>query len=612
MSNNTLGSYYVSLGMKADHDSFDKAKRAIGGVTNNVTRLIGAVRNASVIVATGLGTIANATGSLAAKDLMLAESMDMSSKSLKAWQSVARVAHTDAGAFVGKIAELNTRIWKLTKDGVADDALLESWEKLRHAAGETNAEFLKIDDKQFLNMSADDRAKTILRMGQAIKDKTDAAMYVGNLLGSAGKDITTYLHMTGKNVDMLFNDGMSRVFETEAGMQAGMRYQEAMTKTVESFKSISAESFNQLGGGLVPIFDELNSYLKDHGSEITQRITGFSNDIKTIAEVLAPIVGTSIKTAVNMLVDLTGAVSGLLTGDWDRVGENLKKFFRDFRLGIDGLLFGSEVTEQIKELDAQRDAGLITGSEYLHQKGALVSEKEQKKIRDNAAKNVKNRLGLNDDEYEMYQNIKNYVSNLRELPSHKEIKGTKVVSSYVYTSELPRDMQEFVNKYNLSNKIQNLRAGEIPDGVLKRRENYQKSLLGNEIEADNSIQDGIIRPNGQVTQVAPDDWVFALRDVGNLTNALASKNAPTIPMRSWAALLEDIQQRAMEVIPAMTVHNNANAPQHITINIKQSVESTSNEWLPQTLREQAALGVQDGMQQARDGFRRLQMMSGTL
>jgi len=80
MSNNTLGSYYVSLGMKADHDSFDKAKRAIGGVTNNVTRLIGAVRNASVIVATGLGTIANATGSLAAKDLMLAESMDMSSK----------------------------------------------------------------------------------------------------------------------------------------------------------------------------------------------------------------------------------------------------------------------------------------------------------------------------------------------------------------------------------------------------------------------------------------------------------------------------------------------------------------------------------------------------
>ena len=104
-----------------------------------------------------------------------------------------------------------------------------------------------------------------------------------------------------------------------------------------------------------------------------------------------------------------------------------------------------------------------------------------------------------------------------------------------------------------------------------------------------------------------------MRDVGDFTNALASKNTPAIPMRSWAALLEDIQQRAMEVIPAMSVHNNTNAPQHITININQSVETTSNEWLPQTLREQAAMGVQDGMQQARkESFNRLQMMSGTL
>ena len=38
-------------------------------------------------------------------------------------------------------------------------------------------------------MSADERAKTIIRMGQEIKDKSDAAMYVGDLLGAAGRTL---------------------------------------------------------------------------------------------------------------------------------------------------------------------------------------------------------------------------------------------------------------------------------------------------------------------------------------------------------------------------------------------------------------------------------------
>ncbi len=131
----------------------------------------------------------NATGGLAAKDLMLADSMSMSTKSLKAWQSVARMSHTDAAALTGSIAALDSRIWRLTKDGKPDNQLLESWEKLRRAAGETNAEFKKISGEQFFNMSADERAKTIIRMGQEIKDKSDAAMYVGDLLGAAGRTL---------------------------------------------------------------------------------------------------------------------------------------------------------------------------------------------------------------------------------------------------------------------------------------------------------------------------------------------------------------------------------------------------------------------------------------
>ena len=38
---NSLGSYYVSLGMKADHDAFNKGKQAVEGITNSVSRLVG-------------------------------------------------------------------------------------------------------------------------------------------------------------------------------------------------------------------------------------------------------------------------------------------------------------------------------------------------------------------------------------------------------------------------------------------------------------------------------------------------------------------------------------------------------------------------------------------
>ncbi len=295
MSNGSLGSYYISLGMKSDYDAFNRGKKAVEGVSNSVSRLLGTVRNASVIVATGLGTMMNVTGGLAAKDLMLAESMSMSTKSLKAWQSVARMSHTNVDALIGSIAALDSKIWRLTKDGKPDPQLLESWQKLRSAAGKTNAEFNKIDDQQFFRMSAEDRAKTIIRMGQEIKDKTDAAMYVGDLLGAAGKDLTTYLHMTGKDFDTMFADGMSRVFETEEGMKAGMELQETFGKTVETLKSVASETANQLGGGLVPIFESVNKYFADHGKEITERITGFSNDIQKIATTLAPLWGPPLE-----------------------------------------------------------------------------------------------------------------------------------------------------------------------------------------------------------------------------------------------------------------------------------------------------------------------------
>lgn len=96
-----------------------------------------------------------------------------------------------------------------------------------------------------------------------------------------------------------------------------------------------------------------------------------------------------------------------------------------------------------------------------------------------------------------------------------------------------------------------------------------------------SLKDGIMRPDGTITQVAPDDWVFAARNVGDLAKAFIP------PM------------------PTMAGGNN-----EFVINQTFNINGSSD--LPQVLRQQAYQGTQDGLMQIMEqSSQRLQLMSGT-
>lgn len=612
LMSNSLGSYYVSLGMKADYDAFSKCKHAVEGIANSVSRLVGTVRNASVIVATGLGTIATASGGVASQTLLAADTLGISAKALKEWQIAAKIARVDVNGFIGAMGKLDTAMIQIGANGNMDDKIIMAFGKIKQELRNTHKEFEDISEEQFIKADPEQRVKDVFNLATQIDDQKKAALWVGEILGEQGKSFYQYLKHTGKSINDVLAEGAARVFETEESMEKAMKYNESMIKLSETTKSLLGVLGNEVGGGLTPLLSELDKYLLEHGDEITKRLTGFADNMKTIAEALAPIVGTTISTAIKMLLDLTEAISALIKGDWETVGQKLKLFFRDFRQGVISILYGKKYADEAAEYDAMFERGEIDKHEHGNLIGGIGEKKYQAKIHENAKENIKNRFGFNDDEYEIYEKIQNYISEVQKLPSYQEIIGSKKSQSNVYVSELPTDMKEFAIKYDLGGKIGNLKAGEVTDAALRRREKYQNKLLNNEIEADNAIQDGIIRPNGQVTQVAPDDWVFAMRDVGNFSNALAAQNTPAIPMRSWDALLEDINRHAMDIIPAMTVHNNTNAPQNVVVNQTINI-SSSGDWLPQTIREQASLGVQDGMQQARkESFNRLQMMSGTL
>lgn len=95
------------------------------------------------------------------------------------------------------------------------------------------------------------------------------------------------------------------------------------------------------------------------------------------------------------------------------------------------------------------------------------------------------------------------------------------------------------------------------------------------------VKDGIIRSDGTVTPVAPDDWIFAVRNVGDLARAF-------IPQAAAAP---------------------AGVNEFI---INQTFNINGGSDLPQVLRQQAYQGTQDGLMQImQQSSNRLQLMSGT-
>ena len=93
-------------------------------------------------------------------------------------------------------------------------------------------------------------------------------------------------------------------------------------------------------------------------------------------------------------------------------------------------------------------------------------------------------------------------------------------------------------------------------------------------------EDGILRPDGTLTQVAPDDWVFAVRNVGDLARAF-------IP-------------------PSSSVSGG-----NMELSIVQNFTINGGSDIPQVLKQQAYQGTQDALTLMQQSSTRLQLMSGT-
>ena len=516
MSDTSLGSYHISLGMQADHDSFNKAKQSSDSVSNSIARLVGTVRNSSAIIAAGLGAISIGASKTQTGQAALANAIGISAHSMDRIRVSVKLLGADSKGVTNEMAALENRIQRMNVKGDKIDEVSTAFARLRQEAARTNKEFEDITHEKFIAMNADQRFLTLMQMAEAVKDKTAAGIFISDLLGGASADFLNRLNLTGMSVGTVMKkaEGISTVDETSVKKALG--FQNELNTTTTIAQSYALDFGSNIAAQLTPVLKDLNDFLYNNKDTIKKTLDTIADKVGKIADFVLRLGGGVVETASGV----GEIITGINEGDEEKVKEGYKKAEKQVSDGLNAIGFANGDVAQAK----------LTVQDYF--------DTEQQRANEEAWKESEGEF---------------WASRLRKAFVPKKIEKKSL-------SELPSEIQELVN----------LTGGQ------KAWSQY--------IKPKGAIQDGIIRPNGQITQVAPDDWVFAARNIGDLASAF---------------------------IPESLIHQHTmNAPQDIVIN--QTINITSpTDLLPQTIKEQAHSGAYDALKQVMtEGHRRLALMTG--
>lgn len=173
----------------------------------------------------------------------------------------------------------------------------------------------------------------------------------------------------------------------------------------------------------------------------------------------------------------------------------------------------------------------------------------------------------------------------------EDLKKTSVAQNIYSVRDINQMLQEYAKDNNIKN-YSKLKFEEVPEYIQEALLSYyanggNKTWSPIDLKStkkareERGIDDGIIRPDGTVTKIAPDDWVFAAKNVGDMARAFIPQN-----------------------------YNSVSAPAEYSI--VQNFTINGGNDMPQVIRQQAYRGTQEGLLEVMNqSSRRLQLMSGT-
>lgn len=527
MANNNIGGFFVSLGMKVDQ-SFKAGEEAI-------SRFLG-ITGKAVAATTGLAKVA---GVVENSNLKLAKAIGISGEDLKAWQDTVSKAGVSAGAFTSSMSQLENKMQKL-KLGEIDEGLAKS------------LGMLGIGYDQFANMDASSRVASVYKAAQAIQDQGRAAALVGEVLGSAGREYYDWLALSGSTLSEELSQSKALNYTTEESMRSAMKFNAEFNAVMNTTKSIGMLIGSKIGEKLTPVAKTVKELLRDNKEFIASGIIGVvdvlgkigsamgdvlmtltgADSIKgafqKIADGIKSFAGPAIDTALTCLKDLASAMSALWNGDWDKLGESIKSFFNDLTSGFANMV-GVE-TEGKSASDILEDR-----AKAVQEEGIGVGSVVQSIAGTAAATSLA--LSGKDAKYNYKQGLLAKWQN--EVPkgflgvpeTEKALSdfSTEFIKAYligVQSGAISPYENAWLNE-EWRNKLSSIPVNK--DASLTALTPEAKALF-NEIQIGKTAgkrenarirktQDGIIKPDGTLTQVAPDDWVIAARNLGDVASA---------------------------------------------------------------------------------------------
>ena len=503
MPKNDIGGFFVSLGLNIDRDSFETGNKLIDGVGNSFNKLIGSARNAAVVLA---GT-AVATGSVESAAYKMSEKLNISTESLDLWKATAKIAGVDANGLISAMGRMANVLDHMKVDGTGLQEFTKQLGKLGIVTDD-------IDIEKMLNMAPDELMTEILRKAQeaSAKAKKDIAeakkalelnpndteaqtklteaqdvqrqvlTIVRDNLGDEGQGLFIELERQGKTIDELHSLAKQTIFTDRTTNADANNFMEQVRVTKTLSENITKLLGSDIAKGLTPALTELNTWLLGHGDDIKRAMSSLAGAIEKI-------VGKTVDFLTDEEVQETaktigGAIADSTKGAWETTKDVSTKL-------VEGDLPGA-------------------GKALLEGAGKTIAEPVDKIVtlatKDNeTVQNYKEETGQSSTAAAVNTGV-------RSIPGLKWIAhGTDFV----------------MNKLGVMSDEEY----EANTAVVTQPKKEKKK------KAKKEINDGIMRPDGTVTQVAPDDWVLAARNLGDMAKAF-------VPEEKQKSITEPVQNTA--------------------------------------------------------------------
>jgi hypothetical protein len=292
-----IGGYWTSLKLISDKNSFDKGKKALKEIGNDVKGFAKTIAKLGSLGAGGLVGFVATMSSLERRSGLLAKSLSVSGMELTSWRNTANVAGISADNLTSSMLDLEKKVNRMQL-GEVDVNLAKS------------LGMMGVDFGKFNNASSTDRMSLVMEKAMSMKNKKTAGELVRNVLGDAGKDMFTYLQMSDRKLSDILAESRALTFTTDASKKKAMEFDVEMKAVMNSGKEVLALFGSELAGELTPLVRGIKQWTISNRELIKTNIKGFAKDL---GRLIRDIYNTVKKTVpiIQAFVSKMGGLSGI-------------------------------------------------------------------------------------------------------------------------------------------------------------------------------------------------------------------------------------------------------------------------------------------------------------